>query len=575
MAPSPTDSEQESEALRLKAMAESKFRASNNAKSALRYAKRAQSLCPHLAGVSEVVTSLTVVAAPDWYSALGAEPFANSSVIRRQYKKLALLLHPDKNPNVASEEAFKLVSEAFHLLSDRSRRREYDAELRRRIEAENETFWTACSTCRLLHQFQRRYLGHELVCPSCEKSFKAVETVQSDGDGDGEVRVRSRRLKLKEINKKEKIGVRGKVGDEVRDEKEGKLRKRMRSVGEVLERSKPSKRVKNGEEMMTLAEFQNEVRRKFQEKKLQKKEKEKEKEEDRIEKRSNRGERRRGLRNNGGLEVGEVRDLKKSMKLAVEEKRGGLESRKGLRIEKQKDSDRGELENMAVVDSDFYDFDKDRVERSFKKGQVWAVYDDDDGMPRNYALIDGTLSVYPFEVRLSWLDVQNSGDGKIVSREKMGFHIPCGRFKVARKTSVNSVNIFSHVVNCDRAAREIYKIYPKKGSVWALHGEGSNDAEEGKRCYDIVVCLTSYSEVNGLSMAYLEKVDGYKTVFKRQEKGSAAIRFLGKDEMWLVSHQIPARKLLCDETPELLKDCWELDPASLPSDLLTIGGINN
>ena len=274
------------------------------------------------------------------------------------------------------------------------------------------------------------------------------------------------------------------------------------------------------------------------------------------------------MRNNGGLEVGEVRGLKKSVKPAIEEKR------KGLIIEKHRGgSSGGELETMAVVDSDFYDFDKDRVGRSFKKGQVWAVYDDDDGMPRNYALIDETVSVNPFGVRISWLDVQNSGDGRIVSREKMGFHIPCGRFKVARrKASVNSVNIFSHVVDCDRAAREVYKIYPKKGSVWMLYGEGSIDADEGKGCYDIVVFLTSYNEVNGLSMAHLEKVDGYKTVFKRLEKGSGAIRFLGKDDMWLVSHQIPARKLLCDETPELLKDCWELDPASLPSDLLTIGG---
>jgi len=445
-------------------------------------------------------------------------------------------------------------------------------------------------------------MGQELVCPSCEKSFKAVETVQSDGDGDGEGRVRSRRLKLKEINKKkEKIGVEGRVDNEVGDEKEGKLRKRMRSVGEVLERSKPSKRVKNGEEMMTLAEFQTEVRRKLQEKKLKEKEKEKEddrietrnnqgerrralknfeglekeKEDDRIETRSNQGERRRALKNFEGLEVGEGRALKKSATLAIEEKRVGLSKRKGLRSARHRDSDKGELENMAVVDSDFYDFDKDRVERSFKKGQLWAVYDDDDGMPRNYALIDEILSLNPFEVRLSWLDVQISGDGRIVSREKMGFHIPCGRFKVARKTSVNSVNIFSHVVDCDRAARELYKIYPKKGSVWALHGEGSIDAEERKRCYDIVICLTSYNEANGLSMAYLEKVDGYKTVFRRQENGSGAIIFLGKDDMCLVSHQIPARKLICDETPELLKDCWELDPASLPSDLLTIGGIDN
>ena len=99
----------------------------------------------------------------------------------------------------------------------------------------------------------------------------------------------------------------------------------------------------------------------------------------------------------------------------------------------------------------------------------------------------------PFGVRISWLDVQNSGDGRIVSREKIGFHIPCGRFKATRKASVNSVNIFSHVVDCDRAAREVYKIYPKKGSVWMLYGEGSIDADEGKGCYDIVVfsvCLS-------------------------------------------------------------------------------------
>ncbi|KAG4971292.1 hypothetical protein JHK85_037713 [Glycine max] len=45
MAP-PTNPEQESEALHLKTIAESKFKASNNAKSALKYSKHAQRLCP-------------------------------------------------------------------------------------------------------------------------------------------------------------------------------------------------------------------------------------------------------------------------------------------------------------------------------------------------------------------------------------------------------------------------------------------------------------------------------------------------------------------------------------------------
>lgn len=47
---------------------------------------------------------------------------------------------------------------------------------------------------------------------------------------------------------------------------------------------------------------------------------------------------------------------------------------------------------VVVVDSDFYDFNKERVQRSFRKGQVWVVYSDDDGMPRHYAFIDETVS---------------------------------------------------------------------------------------------------------------------------------------------------------------------------------------
>ncbi|CAJ2647144.1 unnamed protein product [Trifolium pratense] len=454
------------------------------------------------------------------------------------------------------------------------------------------TFWTACDTCRVLHQFERKYLGHKLVCPGCDKSFKAVEAVQSDGSQSQEDEEEEDKtlgdfmLKRKNIKKKKN----GKVGfekdeifkgnDEVGDEEDetfrgndevgdakgesfkgngdvggeksesfkdndevgivGRLRKRTRSIGEVLECSESKRVVGSEEETMTLAEFQSKVKTKRKDKK------------------------------------GKMKGLEIKKGFAVEEKKNeGSVKRNGLSLERHRDTSGEEFEVMAVADSDFYDFDKDRVERSFKKGQVWAVYDDDDGMPRSYALIDETVSVNPFKVMISWLDLQNNGDGNIVSRGKLGFHIPCGRFKVAKKASISSVNVFSHVVDCDRAARQVYKIYPKKESVWALYSEASLDAGDCNRCYDIVVFLTSYSEMNGMSMAFLEKVDGYKTVFKRQESGSHAVRFLRKDEFGLISHQIPARKCPCDEAPELLKDYWELDPASLPSNLLTIGGIGN
>ena len=56
----------------------------------------------------------------------------------------------------------------------------------------------------------------------------------------------------------------------------------------------------------------------------------------------------------------------------------------------------------------------------------------------------------------------------------------------------------------------------------------------------------------------------------RKEVGSHAIRFLERDDFWSISHQVPARKISGIETPELLRDSWELDPASLPADLLGV-----
>ncbi|XP_050378329.1 uncharacterized protein LOC126795558 [Argentina anserina] len=551
----------EQQALQLKSLAESKYKASNF-KSALKYAKRAHHLCPDLDGVASMVTAFDILRVahkrgggptdPNWYKIIQVEPFAHINTIKSKYKKLALLLHPDKSPHLGSDEAFKLVGEAFRVLSDRIRRKEYDLRLRIEIQDREmgesseglgfkETFWTACSTCRLLHQFETRYLGLDLVCPSCKKRFKAVEV----GSGGG-VRC-SQRLR------KASGGERG-GGDVEREGSDGevgrRLRKRMSSVGEVLKRCE-TKKAKVVEETMTLAEIQAEVKRK------------KMGEEGREKKKKKKGknvevERRSGLKKGKNAEVERRAVAKKARDLGSAERR--------------------ERENLEAAEGEglrFFDFSKDK--RSFKKGQVWAVYDEHDGMPRNYGLVDEVVSFSPFEMRISWLEHQNNGDQWLASWEEMGLLVPCGRFKVVRLTTTNSVHIFSHMVNCDRVAREIYRIYPKKGSVWAIYNEAAFDSDgrnllvKEKRCYDIVVFLTSYSEMHGLSMGYLEKVDGFDTVFKRREIGAHAIRCLEKDELRLISHEIPAKKLSGNEAPNLSKDCWELDPAALPLDMLTFG----
>ena len=63
----------------------------------------------------------------DYYKALGVAKDASQADIKKAYRKLARELHPDKNPGDAKAEArFKEVSEAYGVLSDESRRREYD-----------------------------------------------------------------------------------------------------------------------------------------------------------------------------------------------------------------------------------------------------------------------------------------------------------------------------------------------------------------------------------------------------------------------------------------------------------------
>ncbi|HIF62319.1 MAG TPA: molecular chaperone DnaJ [Candidatus Pelagibacter sp.] len=67
------------------------------------------------------------MAKADYYDVLGVTKSSTSGEIKKAYRKLALKYHPDKNKgNKASEEKFKEASEAYHVLSDTERKKNYD-----------------------------------------------------------------------------------------------------------------------------------------------------------------------------------------------------------------------------------------------------------------------------------------------------------------------------------------------------------------------------------------------------------------------------------------------------------------
>src|SRR4030067_170245 len=89
------------------------------------------------------------MATRDYYEILGVGKNASDEEIKRVYRKLAMKYHPDRNPNKKdAEERFKEINEAYAVLSDKEKRKQYDtfgAEgFRQRFTQEDIRIWVGC-----------------------------------------------------------------------------------------------------------------------------------------------------------------------------------------------------------------------------------------------------------------------------------------------------------------------------------------------------------------------------------------------------------------------------------------------
>ncbi|EOA24403.1 hypothetical protein CARUB_v10017653mg [Capsella rubella] len=198
------------EAERLLGIAE-KLLESRDLSGSKEFAILAQETEPLLEGTDQILAVVDVLLSsapenlvknqPNWYKILQIEDPEESStdndLIKKQYRRLALLLHPDKNRFPFADQAFRFVLDAWEVLSTASKKSQFDRDLNliftkvdlngqrasqsQRKKTTNEkmaTFWTACPYCYSLHEYPRVYQEYCIRCQNCQRAFHAASIPQ-------------------------------------------------------------------------------------------------------------------------------------------------------------------------------------------------------------------------------------------------------------------------------------------------------------------------------------------------------------------------------------------------------------
>lgn len=188
---------------------------------------------------------------------------------------------------------------------------------------------------------------------------------------------------------------------------------------------------------------------------------------------------------------------------------------------------------LTCPDTKFNGFGKSMS--SFAVDQVWALHDPRDDMPRIYAQIRRIFSSQ-FSLQVTLLEHVET-----TKEEKSILSSACGRFEYG-DTEIRSHLLFAHEmdnIKCDKSVI----VNPRKGETWALFKDwdiswkSQSDLHEPPYRYDLVEIITEFDDQQGISVAYMGRVEGFESVLNRVEQ-HGLIKIICPGEMQRFSHKV-------------------------------------
>ncbi|XP_006346574.2 uncharacterized protein [Solanum tuberosum] len=182
-----------------------------------------------------------------------------------------------------------------------------------------------------------------------------------------------------------------------------------------------------------------------------------------------------------------------------------------------------------VPEPEFYKFAEERSMEKFQIGQCWAIYIDEDALPRYYGQIKKIYLLPKFVLHVAWFYACPLPKSTIRWHDKT---MPIGyrqfKFQNSKLNKYTVTNNFSYVVAVEPLKKDVYKIFPR------------------------------------IDVKFLALVKGFKSVYMarvEEEEADKVVKICVSEDMRF-SHQIPSFRLT-KERGGSLRGFWELDTVGM------------